>query len=106
MRGDALGDDRGGCNGAQVTGSLVREIRPEVRTKGKLTARGNDRGLRYERERKRERAPLSCFFRASNLPLVNMFVKERQGGRRKRRRVSGGWRREKINGRGRNTLLR
>lgn len=42
----------------QVTGALIREIHPELRTKGKLTAHSNDHELRYERDgetRERER---------------------------------------------------
>lgn len=75
--------------GAQVAGALAREICPEVRTKGKLTAYSNDHELHYKgkkREKNREtkkkgrQMPFPCFFRASNLPLVNMFVKQRQEG--------------------------
>jgi len=49
--------------------------------------KGKDRKKRIERERERrerekerKKADVSfpCFFRASNLPLVNMFVKDRQ----------------------------
>jgi len=63
-----------------------------VHTKGKLTACGNDHELhskkkgrketergRNEREERIADVSFPCFFRVSNLPLVNMFVKKRRG---------------------------
>lgn len=76
----------------QVTGALAREIRSEVRTKGKLTARGNERKLRerattsLEGGRERERKLPFFRFSARTIHLLSTYLLKRDGARGRRRR--------------------
>lgn len=87
---------------AQVTGALVREICPQVRTKGKLTACGNDHELRYKGKRQREewrgrkekkrgkQMPLFLAFSVRAIYLLSTCLLKRGGGKAGREEVRGG----------------